>query len=322
MSRADVDQRPRRLRLQVDQADQARQATTTCSARCSPAPTSTATSPIVGVWGKKFWWCTNNWVTEISGAYNPRDGEPAAQPRRPADAERARLRDFRYFGHRRQPGPLLLRRRLHVHAAGRELVSTTTSSPGFTTSRSRTCRSSSAPASSGRATARSTSPRSTTRRTPRPTATATSSRSSTRRRCRPTSGSTSSFTPTMSLQFYGQPLISTADYTDVRELARPKSLDFLGQGDPGAGSWTYDPATGRSIPTARAPRPPTPRTSTSSRCAGTPCSAGSTCRARRSSWCGRSSAPTRKTTSDFDFGDSMTRLADADADNIFLAKLT
>ena len=49
-----------------------------------------------------------------------------------------------------------------------------------------------------------------------------------------------SFTPRMSLQFYGQPLISTGRYTRFRELARPGSLDFAG---PGAGPWTYDPAT-------------------------------------------------------------------------------
>jgi hypothetical protein len=45
----------------------------------------------------------------------------------------------------------------------------------------------------------------------------------------------------MSLQFYGQPLIATGRYSDFRELARPKSLDFLGQGQGGA--WTYDPIT-------------------------------------------------------------------------------
>ncbi len=49
-----------------------------------------------------------------------------------------------------------------------------------------------------------------------------------------------SFTPTMSLQFYGQPLIASGRYSDFQELARPKSLDFVGQG---AGAWTYDPAT-------------------------------------------------------------------------------
>jgi hypothetical protein len=49
-----------------------------------------------------------------------------------------------------------------------------------------------------------------------------------------------SFTPTMSLQFYGQPLIAVGRYSDFRELARPRSLEFIGQG---AGVWTYDPAT-------------------------------------------------------------------------------
>ncbi len=49
-----------------------------------------------------------------------------------------------------------------------------------------------------------------------------------------------SFTPRMSLQFYGQPLISAGRYSDFKELARPRSLEFIGQG---AGAWTYDPAT-------------------------------------------------------------------------------
>ncbi len=49
-----------------------------------------------------------------------------------------------------------------------------------------------------------------------------------------------SFTPTMSLQFYGQPLVSTGRYRNVRELARAHSLDFVG---PGGAAWTYDPAT-------------------------------------------------------------------------------
>ncbi|NUO78862.1 carbohydrate binding family 9 domain-containing protein [candidate division KSB1 bacterium] len=35
------------------------------------------------------------------------------------------------------------------------------------------------------------------------------------------------FTPRLSLQFYGQPLISSGDYHDYKQLARPKSYDFL-----------------------------------------------------------------------------------------------
>ncbi len=34
------------------------------------------------------------------------------------------------------------------------------------------------------------------------------------------------FTPRLSLQFYGQPLISSGDYHDYKQLARPKSFDF------------------------------------------------------------------------------------------------
>ena len=56
-----------------------------------------------------------------------------------------------------------------------------------------------------------------------------------------------SFTPTMSLQFYGQPLISSGQYANVRELAKARSLDFNKQGE-GNGTWTYDAATGAFDP--------------------------------------------------------------------------
>ena len=56
-----------------------------------------------------------------------------------------------------------------------------------------------------------------------------------------------SFTPTMSLQFYGQPLISSGKYSNVRELAKPRSLNFYKQGE-GTGTWTYDEATGAFDP--------------------------------------------------------------------------
>jgi hypothetical protein len=49
------------------------------------------------------------------------------------------------------------------------------------------------------------------------------------------------FTPNVSLQFYGQPLVSTGRYSNLKELARPRSYDFIG---PGAGSWTYDASSG------------------------------------------------------------------------------
>ena len=55
------------------------------------------------------------------------------------------------------------------------------------------------------------------------------------------------FSPKMSLQFYGQPLVSSGKYSDVRELAKARSLDFVRQGE-GSGSWTYDAATGAFDP--------------------------------------------------------------------------
>ena len=66
------------------------------------------------------------------------------------------------------------------------------------------------------------------------------------------------FTPHVSLQVYMQPLVATGDYVGFKELARPRTLDFLqyGQGsstlsfDPVARTYTADPdgATGAALP--------------------------------------------------------------------------
>ncbi|MGH2568265.1 MAG: DUF5916 domain-containing protein, partial [Bacteroidota bacterium] len=42
------------------------------------------------------------------------------------------------------------------------------------------------------------------------------------------------FTPQLSLQLFAQPLISSGDYFDFKELERPKSYDFLRYGDKGS----------------------------------------------------------------------------------------
>ena len=49
--------------------------------------------------------------------------------------------------------------------------------------------------------------------------------------------STVSFTPKLSLQLYVQPLISSGDYDDFKELARPHSYEFNPYGN-GASSTT------------------------------------------------------------------------------------
>jgi hypothetical protein len=50
------------------------------------------------------------------------------------------------------------------------------------------------------------------------------------------------FTPHASLQVYMQPLLATGDYSGFKELARPRSYDFLRYGTD-VGSLSFDPAT-------------------------------------------------------------------------------
>jgi len=64
------------------------------------------------------------------------------------------------------------------------------------------------------------------------------------------------FTPRMTLQFYGQPYVTSGRYQDVRALLRPKSLDLGAPGEPGAGAWTYDAATGEVDPDGPGPAAP------------------------------------------------------------------
>ncbi len=60
------------------------------------------------------------------------------------------------------------------------------------------------------------------------------------------------FTPRMSLQSFIQPLISSGAYHDFKELARPRSYDFLRYG---AGGSTFDPATLMADPDGPGPAP-------------------------------------------------------------------
>jgi hypothetical protein len=128
-----------------------------------------------------------------------------------------------------------------------------------------------------------------------------------------------SFTPAMSLQFFGQPLVSSARFRELRELARQNSLDFVG---PGAGAWTYDPASGRFDPDGSGP--------------ASPYSGDFNFKSLRANtvfrWEYRPGSTfflvwTQERTHDdaigaFDLGPSMRTLVDADADNIFLVKMT
>jgi hypothetical protein len=128
-----------------------------------------------------------------------------------------------------------------------------------------------------------------------------------------------SFTPTMSLQFYGQPLLSTGRYRNIKELARPRSLDFIG---PGAGAWTYDPATNLFDPDGAGIEEPYSRDFSFRSLRGNAVfrweyRPGSTLYLV---WTQVRSD--EEPGSDFNVGPSFRQLMSADADNIFLAKVT
>ena len=128
-----------------------------------------------------------------------------------------------------------------------------------------------------------------------------------------------SFTPSMSLQFYGQPLIATGKYRNIKELARPRSLDFVG---PGAGAWTYDAATGRFDPDGAGPVAPSTSDFNFKSLRGNAVfrweyRPGSTLYLV---W--TQERTDQESISDFDVRSSFHRLVSAAANNIFLAKLT
>jgi hypothetical protein len=128
-----------------------------------------------------------------------------------------------------------------------------------------------------------------------------------------------SFTARMSLQFYGQPLIATGRYSDFRELAKPRSLDFIGQG---AGAWTYDPTTRVFDEDGAGPAAGEVKDFNSKSLRG---NAVFRWEFRPGSafylvWTQQRSDD--QSIPDFNFGTSWSRMMSADAQNIFLAKVT
>jgi len=61
------------------------------------------------------------------------------------------------------------------------------------------------------------------------------------------------FSPRLSLQFFGQPYFTTASYSNYRELARPRSYEFVDYGTQGS---TYDPVTFTADPDGAGPAAP------------------------------------------------------------------
>ena len=132
-----------------------------------------------------------------------------------------------------------------------------------------------------------------------------------------------SVSPTLSLQLYAQPLISTGHYSQFKELAKPKSYDFLHYGKDGGS--TFDPSTGTADPDGAGPAPPIAighpdfnvlslRGNSVLRWEYRPGSAIFFV------WTQTRSEDTGN--GDFNFGNSMNQLASVKANNIFMTKLT
>jgi Domain of unknown function (DUF5916)/Carbohydrate family 9 binding domain-like len=204
----------------------------------------------LGFWGKKFWWFNNNWVTEIRYAYYPETVDPRRSRGGPrmlnkpgyelglfADTDGARVRY--YFidaGASTNPEENSWWWTVNPGVTYKPVSNVQIQlGPGLTRSRDgayyfATVSDASAAATYGSRYIFADLEQTTLSANIRFNV---------------------SFTPAMSLEFFGQPLFSTADYSGVKELARPKSLDFIGQG---AGAWTFDPATNRFDPDGAGPK--------------------------------------------------------------------
>jgi hypothetical protein len=128
-----------------------------------------------------------------------------------------------------------------------------------------------------------------------------------------------SFTPTMSIQFYGQPLVATGRYSDFKELARPKSLDFVGQG---AGTWTYDPVTREYDRDGAGPEDPEVLDFNTKSLRGNAVFRWEYMPGSAFYLVWTQSRTDYEPTPEFNMGESFERLGNADIDNIFLAKVT
>ena len=130
------------------------------------------------------------------------------------------------------------------------------------------------------------------------------------------------FSPTLSLQLYVQPLISTGDYLHVKELARPDSYDFRVYQE----GVEYDPATGVIDPDGPSgPAPPFEIGQPDFNYVSLRGNAVLRWEFRPGSalflvW--TQNREDEVPTGDFDVGSSLDRMSQVDAENVFMAKLT
>jgi hypothetical protein len=128
-----------------------------------------------------------------------------------------------------------------------------------------------------------------------------------------------SFTPRMSLQFYGQPLISSGRYSDFRELARPRSLDFVaGNG----AAWSYEPGTRTFDPDGAGPETGSIEDFNSRSLRGNAVFRWEYMPGAAFYFVWTQERNDVESIPDFDLGPSFSRLGKARADDIFLAKFT
>jgi hypothetical protein len=130
------------------------------------------------------------------------------------------------------------------------------------------------------------------------------------------------FSPTLSLQLYVQPLISTGDYLHVKELARPDSYDFRVYQE----GVEYDPATGVIDPDGPAgPAAPFELGQPDFNYVSLRGNAVLRWEFRPGSalylvW--TQNREDEVPTGEFDIGSSLDRMSQVDAENVFMAKVT
>ena len=271
-----------------------------------------------GVWAKGFWWYTNNWTVEVSSAYNPETVNPRRSRGGPlmlnkpgyelslfGDTDGSRKRYYNAFYYQYvQPEENSFNYNISPYVVYKPMANLRFEvGPGYETSRDGAFYVTTIPDAAATETFGN---RYVFARLDQQTLSANIRMSV-------------SFTPTMSFQFFGQPLIATGRYSDFKELARPRSLDFTG---PSPGSWTYDPATREFDRDGAGPASASVRDFNSKSLRG---NAVFRWEYRPGSafylvWTQQRTDD--ESIPDFKAGPSFRRLADAKADNIFLAKVT
>jgi hypothetical protein len=272
----------------------------------------------LGFWGKKFWWFANNWVTELRGSYSPETVNPRRSRGGPRMKNAPQWNAGAFFD---TDGS----RVRYYYVDANVAVAPDEDSFSWDVEPSITYK----PVANVSLTV---TPELTRvrdgaflfRTLDDPAATATYGRRYVFARLDQTTFTANvrldvSFTPSMSLQLFGQPLVSTAEFRDLRELARPNSLDFIG---PGAGAWTYDPATHLFDPDGAGPAPAFSDDFNFKSLRGNAVFRWEYMPGSTFFLVWTQERTDFDPVADFDLGPSMRRLVDADADNIFLAKVT